>query len=113
MENTATSSGYPKDPQKLKEACDRYEALLTSIGQPTFFRTDFFDIDDLKKIIDLSQSEHVRVYYGVDENNRHFLFMAPTQPNGHARDDDDTTATICCCQSPPCPPEETDRYVDI
>ncbi|QDK81835.1 hypothetical protein EXU85_25780 [Spirosoma sp. KCTC 42546] len=103
---------FPTDPVKLKEACERYEKLLTDLKLTNFFRRDFFDVADLKKILEANQSEHVKVYYGIDEQNRHFLFLAPTQEDGRARDDIDTTAALCCCQRPPCPLEKSDRYAD-
>ena len=113
MNSLGNKAPYPTDPIKLKEACERYENILVSAGLTDFFRVDFFDIDELKKIMDLCQSEHVKVYYAVDEANRHFLFAAPTQANGQARTDIDSTVALCCCQRPPCPPEDSDRYVDI
>ena len=113
MNTTENKDPYPTDPLKLKEACERYETILTSAGLTNFFRADYFDIDELRKIMDLCQSEHVKVYYGVDERNRHFLFAAPTQADGRARTDINDTVAICCCQRPPCPAEDSDRYVDI
>ncbi|GAB3960858.1 hypothetical protein GCM10028805_59110 [Spirosoma harenae] len=103
---------FPTDPKKLKEACERHQKNLASAKSGDFIKTGFFDIDKLQEVINLTQSKHVKVYYGVDEQDKHFLFIAPTREDGRARDDNDTTAALCCCQSPPCPPPETDRFAE-
>ncbi|MVM41191.1 hypothetical protein GO730_31680 [Spirosoma sp. HMF3257] len=111
MENKENDP-YPTDPIKLKEACERYEKMLDSAGLKNFFRTGFFDVTGLEKILEANQSKHVKVYYGIDEKDRHFLFMAPTQPDGRAREDIDLTEAECCCQHPPCPLDQSDRYAN-
>jgi hypothetical protein len=112
MENKQTEDSYPKDPVKLKEACDRYQKHLEANGLTDSFQKDFFDVDDIKAVLAENKSRHVKVYYGIDEKNRHFLFLAPTQEDGRARDDVDTTGAICCCERPPCPLELSDRYAN-
>lgn len=104
--------GYPTAPKELKEACDRYKIVLDSAGLNKFVRTGFFDVDKLKELIEENQSNHVKVYYAIDEVGDHFLFLAPTQADGRAREDVDTTVSLCCCTRPPCPNDLSDRYAD-
>ena len=113
MNTPANTAPYPTDPIKLKEACERYDQLLAEKDLQGFYRVDFFDVAEIRAILDLCQSEHAKIYYGIDETGRHFLFMAPTQADGRARDDVDTTVAPCCCQIPPCPQDEDDRYTSM
>ncbi|GAB4056214.1 hypothetical protein [Spirosoma foliorum] len=112
MAETVQNDPYPTDPIKLKEACERYEKLLAESGLTKFFQTGYFDVTGIQKILAENQSDHIKVYYGIDEKDRHFLFIAPTQPDGRAREDTDLTEAECCCQRPPCPLELSDRYAD-
>lgn len=112
MENKQSADEFPSDPIKLKEACERYEKILASSGSKDFFQTGFFDVDKLQEILAANQSKHVKVYYGIDERDKHFLFIAPTQADGRARDDVHITAALCCCQHPPCPLEQSDRFAE-
>ncbi|MVM31004.1 hypothetical protein GO755_13270 [Spirosoma sp. HMF4905] len=112
MADIENDDPYPTDPIKLREACERYEKMLASAGLTNFFQTGFFDVTGLEKILSENQSKHVKVYYGIDEKGRHFLFLAPTQEDGRARDDVNTTEALCCCQVPPCPLDQGDRYAN-
>ncbi len=103
---------FPTDPAKLREACERHSKLVADTKVNKTFQTGYFDVDKLEEVIRASQSKHVKVYYGIDERNKHFLFIAPTQEDGSARDDIDTTAALCCCQTPPCPRDQSDRFAN-
>ncbi|RIV27110.1 hypothetical protein DYU11_01985 [Fibrisoma montanum] len=77
---------------------------------PKFIRAGFFDIETLKEVIDQTQSKHIKVYCAIDEAGEHFLFLAPTQLDGRAREDTNLSLAVCCCTRPPCPDNLADRY---
>ncbi|MFD2569922.1 hypothetical protein ACFSUS_04705 [Spirosoma soli] len=84
--------------------------MLESAGLHRFIRAGFFDVQSLKDVIEQTQSKFIKIYYAIDEKGEHFMFLAPTQADGRAREDINTTLALCCCTRPPCPDNLEDRY---
>ncbi|ARS35755.1 hypothetical protein [Pontibacter actiniarum] len=101
--------------EELQARCARYRTLLASL-QPsqehTMIQAANFTTDSVRQLLEQSpDSAFIRVYYGIEEDGTHRLFMAPvTEPMAlSATEAADMLFVDDCCHCPPrlnCPADE-------
>ncbi len=91
--------------EEFKERCDRYLKLLSSLQLPqqnTMVRAANFTTESVLQMIQSSPgSSFIRVYYGIDANGEHGLFMAPISEAGSLDTNEETVYVDDCCACPP------------
>ncbi|WP_242917392.1 hypothetical protein [Pontibacter liquoris] len=91
--------------EALQARCARYRDLLASLQPPqenTMIRAANFTTDSVLQLIQQSPtSAFIRVYYGLDENGEHLLFMAPVSDAGTLAMTEETIYVDDCCRCPP------------
>lgn len=99
--------------EELEARCARYQQLLASLQPPqdqTMIRAANFTTDSVQLLLQQSpNSTFIRVYYGIDENGEHMLFMAPVTETGSLVAEEETVYVEACCACPPlrnCPEDE-------
>lgn len=98
--------------EDLKKRCARYKELLDSLQAPenSMIRAANFTSESVLQMLQQSPSSaFIRVYYGIEENGEHVLFMAPVTEAGTLTTANDTIYVDSCCECPPlrnCPEDE-------
>ncbi|TXK33749.1 hypothetical protein FVR03_18775 [Pontibacter qinzhouensis] len=99
--------------QELRDRCDRYKTYLASLQPPQgdiMIRAANFTTESVLRMIGHSpDSPFIRVYYGIGDDGRHLLFLAPVQQAGVLAKGDNTIYVDDCCACPPirnCPGDE-------
>ena len=115
----------------FKELIENPEALLNNAGN--FVRAMYVSVTDVQAVLDKTQGNYVKLYYGVMDsvNGEHFMFMAPCEATGNetrmpatasllgginlvAATSRAITPTVavpeCIGKTPPCP-QILDRFV--
>lgn len=101
--------------ETLQARCARYRALLASL-QPSqehsMIQAANFTTDSVRQLLAQSPgSAFIRVYYGIEENGTHRLFMAPVTDAAESAvaSAADMLYVDDCCHCPPrlnCPADE-------
>ncbi|MBB6611769.1 hypothetical protein H7F15_12025 [Pontibacter sp. Tf4] len=99
--------------EELRQRCARYKAYLAALQPPqdnTMIRAANFTTDSVLQMIQQSPgSAFIRVYYGIEENGEHRLFMAPVNDANSLTTETDLTYVDDCCRCPPllnCPADD-------
>lgn len=99
--------------EELKKRCARYRELLASLQpsqEQTMIQASNFTTESVLQLIQRSPgSAFIRVYYGIEENGEHRLFMAPVSEAGNLVTEDSSIYVDDCCHCPPrlnCPADE-------
>ncbi|MDX5483202.1 MAG: hypothetical protein LPK07_16095 [Hymenobacteraceae bacterium] len=99
--------------EELKKRCARYKELLASLQPPqdqSMIRAANFTSESVLRMLQQNpQSTFIRVYYGIDAQGEHLLFMAPVTNTASLAAEEDTLYVEACCACPPlrnCPADE-------
>ena len=88
-------------------ACATFKAVVSypealTANADKLIRAAYFPTQSLNEMLASFKGEYVRLYYGIDDNGRHLMFMAPTDPDGNALAAADVIYTQCIGEKPPC-----------
>lgn len=99
--------------EELRARCTRYKDYLAALQPPqdgTMIRAANFTTDSVLQMIQQNpSSSFIRVYYGIEENGEHRLFMAPVNDVSSLTTETELTYVDDCCRCPPrmnCPEDE-------
>lgn len=101
--------------EELQARCARYRTLLSSLlpsQEHIMIQAANFTTDSVRQLLAHSpDSAFIRVYYGIEENGEHRLFMAPVSGAGTLSEPEteDLLFVDDCCHCPPrrnCPADE-------